>query len=279
MPLDKVLGVIDLVEGRAVRAVAGRRHTYRPYPSEGLRSPDPLRLAQQYRRLGVGGLYVADLDAISGRPLQAAVLGELLAGDLPLWLDAGIRDPGDWRDKQSQLGAAPARWILATETLPADQRPEAFFEADRTAPSSAATAPELTLGLDLNRGVVRSGGVVERPESSAPLEPALELIARWIAAGVRSVLPLDISAVGTRRGPVGAALCRRIRQQFPDVQLISGGGVRDAGDVRTLLAAGCDAVLAATALLDGRIGAASSEEPAQLYKDAPPNSKKLTDRK
>ena len=64
---------------------------------------------------------------------------------------------------------------------------------------------------------------------------------------------LDLAAVGIDGGPQAAAACRPIRQSHPDVELISGGGVRGLADLKAFEEAGCDAVLVASALHDGRL--------------------------
>ena len=48
----------------------------------------------------------------------------------------------------------------------------------------------------------------------------------------------------------------RIRRAAPELTLAAGGGVRNPADIERLAACGCDAALVATALQDGRIGAA-----------------------
>jgi phosphoribosylformimino-5-aminoimidazole carboxamide ribotide isomerase len=48
-------------------------------------------------------------------------------------------------------------------------------------------------------------------------------------------------------------LCRRLRAARPSLELISGGGVRSHDDLRLLSSAGCDWVLVASALHDGRL--------------------------
>jgi phosphoribosylformimino-5-aminoimidazole carboxamide ribotide isomerase len=51
-------------------------------------------------------------------------------------------------------------------------------------------------------------------------------------------------------------LCRELRGVYPQLELLTGGGVRNVGDLRQLVASGCDAVLVASALHDGRLSAA-----------------------
>jgi phosphoribosylformimino-5-aminoimidazole carboxamide ribotide isomerase len=50
------------------------------------------------------------------------------------------------------------------------------------------------------------------------------------------------------------SVCERIRKRFPDLELISGGGVRNQDDVNRLAAVGVNGVLVASALHDGSIG-------------------------
>ena len=53
----------------------------------------PLALAAALRDgLGIDCLYLADLDAIEGRPPDLALLDDLAEEGLELWLDAGVRD-------------------------------------------------------------------------------------------------------------------------------------------------------------------------------------------
>ena len=52
-----------------------------------------------------------------------------------------------------------------------------------------------------------------------------------------------------------ALLARAARPGVPDVELLAGGGVRDAGDLRALAGAGAAGALVATALHGGAIGA------------------------
>ena len=66
-----MIGVVDLLGGRAVHARAGRREDYRPVRAVAgsvIEPGDALALARVYiDRLGLTELYAADLDAILGR--------------------------------------------------------------------------------------------------------------------------------------------------------------------------------------------------------------------
>ncbi|MCG8650222.1 MAG: HisA/HisF-related TIM barrel protein, partial [Pirellulales bacterium] len=71
---------------------------------------------------------------------------------------------------------------------------------------------------------------------------------RAAGLGVRRALVLDLRSVGTAAGVATAAICRRIRRQFPQLALLSGGGIRSREDFEELVLAGCQWVLIGTAL-------------------------------
>jgi phosphoribosylformimino-5-aminoimidazole carboxamide ribotide isomerase len=91
------------------------------------------------------------------------------------------------------------------------------------------------------------------PEAWAARQPG-ELARRAIDLGVRRLLLLDLSRVGTGRGPGTEALMDLIRREHPHVSLTVGGGVSRIDEVRALLNAGAKSVLIGSALHDGRIG-------------------------
>ena len=65
---------------------------------------------------------------------------------------------------------------------------------------------------------------------------------------------LDLARVGSGEGP-DVTLLGELHARFPDVELLAGGGVRDAADLRALAAAGASGALVATALHGGAIAA------------------------
>ena len=62
-----IIPAVDLQQGLVVRAVAGRRHAYRPLRSRLAADPASERGPRAQRRVwDFAELYVADLDAIAG---------------------------------------------------------------------------------------------------------------------------------------------------------------------------------------------------------------------
>lgn len=233
----RLIGVIDLKDGRAVAAVGGQRDRYRPLS---LGAPSlhgsAIHLADHYRRLSLRSFYIADLDALCGRVIQWDALDRLVSrcGDShEVLLDVG------WRGNESQSQLATLvqlserhralRWIVATESARG-------CEAVHRLCDSVSPARVL-LGLDYHDGQLKS-----RSGNEAAWLNAVDQLA------LHGAVVLDVAAVGTQRGVATESTCRRVRQRLGDRKLYSGGGIRSGDDARQLLNAGCDGCLVATAL-------------------------------
>jgi phosphoribosylformimino-5-aminoimidazole carboxamide ribotide isomerase len=243
----ELIPVIDLAHGVAVQARAGDRARYPPAAS--VLTPrvagGPLALLQAYRDdLGARECYIADLDAIEGGELQRGPLRDLARAGAPcgLLVDAGVSDPGAALEVLA-LGAD--RVIVGLETL------RSF---DDLASIIVAAAPgRVVFSLDLRRG--RPMWHEAKRDLGGAGPGALSLAGRAVAAGVKSLLVLDVGRIGTGGG-VDLGLVEALRLAFPSVRLLAGGGVSGRPDLDRLRDAGCDGVLLATAIHSGRIGAA-----------------------
>ena len=256
----QVIGVVDLLAGRAVHARAGTRRDYRPVQAVA-RSPiepgDAVALARAYvHDLGVTDLYVADLDAILPRLDNApsaesadlrtrsdagdGLVRRLAAFEVPLWLDAGISSV-DQAQHALELGVA--RVIVGLETLPSYEVLEQICVA--------VGGDRVAFSLDL-----RNGEPIVADSSAVPQgDPADVVAGRAVSAGVGAVIVIDLARVGADTG-LDFDLIARVREATPGLELLAGGGVRGPGDLARLAACGCDGALVATALHDGRLSAA-----------------------
>jgi uncharacterized protein related to proFAR isomerase len=171
-------------------------------------------------------LYIADLDALLGRPRQLPAIDTVrrIAPQLRLWIDAAIR-----HDQDLSAIAERGTPVLASETLTA-------AEAERL----WAACPTAVLSIDY-RGDDFLG------------EPVLlDRLQNWPAG----VIAMNLARVGSGLGPdlkqIGA-----LRRLAP--RLYAAGGVRDASDLQRCRDAGAAGVLVASALHDGRIQRADLE--------------------
>jgi len=241
----RVIGVVDLADGRAVHASGGHRERYAAVTAVAgspIAAGDAVALGRSYTsRLGLRELYVADLDAIAGGPPQESLLAELTAvPGAVVWADAGVSSVERARHLVD-LGAAKV--VVGLETL------RSF---DALASICAAIGGErVAFSLDL-----RDGEPVTSPDFARPcIEPARRLARRAAEAGAGAVIVIDLARVGAGAG-LDLETIAGVREETLRLTLLAGGGVRGAADLASLAHAGCDGALVATALLDGRLGAA-----------------------
>lgn len=241
----RVVPVLDIQHGVAVHGVAGQRDQYRPVATQLVASSRPIDIARAWRmNFGFRELYLADLTAIAGGLFDVATYQALLAAEWHLWLDAGINDWGRCSELLKLLDAARTQChiIVALESLPS------LRELKRIAES--CDTRQLVFSLDLFNGQIWNAS-----EAWLRLTPT-QVASEVAALGIPSLIVLDVASVGTSSGPSTLSLCEAIRQTHPELHLLGGGGVRDVADLARFAAAGCNGVLVATALHDGRITAA-----------------------
>lgn len=234
----RVLPVMDLLDGIVVRGVAGQRDAYQPICSRLAEDADARTVARAFRdRLGLTELYVADLDAIVHDRPNTSIYRCLADDGFDIMVDVGLRDV----ERASETLAAGASAVIAgLEMSPGSKLLRELC---------AAIGPErLIFSLDMQDGVPL--GRLSSAATSDPWDIALQAI----DAGVTRMIVLDLAGVGVDAGVPTQSLCRRLRQEHPRLQLITGGGVRSADDLRDLQLLGIDGALVASALHDGMIG-------------------------
>jgi len=237
----RIVGVIDVRNGRAVHARGGRREEYAPVGSvAGERGDgDPAALARVYVDvLGVRELYVAYLDAIAGGPatMNGGVIRQVAALGVPVWVDAGVASPVA-ADAVLEAGAATV--IVGLETLPSLDALREIVDA--------VGGQRVAFSVDLRGGVPIAPPAVGHGALSVT-----ELVQRAAGGGVGTIIILDLARVGTGAG-IDLDLIAGARRVAPGVALFAGGGVRSRKELDRLAAAGCDGALVATALLSGAL--------------------------
>ena len=234
----KILPVLDLMEGNVVRGVGGRREEYRPIQSVLTDRTEPLAVARAFRdRLGLAEFYVADLDAIRfGRP-QVSIIRQLAAAFPGLWVDVGVHQAGD------------AGWLLEIPGTAAVLGLETLTGPGVVAELIEAYGPDrLVFSLDLKRGSPMGNPAAW--DFRSPLEIAGEVA----EMGIENLIVLDLAQVGESGGVSTLPLCQAIQQDFPRLRLVTGGGIRNADDLKVLRQNRLTGVLIASAFHTGTIG-------------------------
>jgi len=226
-----LIPVLDLRAGQVVHALRGDRQAYRPVVSRLCAGSAPDTVAQALcDHSGSRTLYIADLDALLGGPVQAAVLAGLLQAlpGVTLWVDAGFADAAQARALQQHLGpdAARLRPVFASESLRSRDALRDCF----------AAAPPGLLSLDRRAGrTMDPAGCWEAPALWPP-----------------QVIAMTLEQVGADAGPDLRTLAG-LRARSPSTAFIGAGGIRDAADLARAEAAGAQGWLVASALHAGRL--------------------------
>lgn len=229
----RILPVIDVQQGRVVLARGGNRAHYGPI-DDALHDP-----ADQARHLlectGGDELYLADLDAIERRAPNRLVWRSLADAGIRAWIDAGIRSVEDADEIEADTIVAGLETLDGPEVLGG--------LVERFGPE------RVVFSIDL-----RSGQPIARaPDRWGPPDP-VRLAKAAIERGCVRILRLDLARVGGGEGTGALPWLRSLRESVGDrVELSVGGGVSGLDELMALEEAGASAVLAASALRDGRL--------------------------
>ncbi len=206
--MPHVIPVLDIKRGNIVQAVRGDRARYAPIQSVLTRQTKPAPVLRDLLRFHpFPTVYLADLDAIMGKPSQHGLIVELCRrhAGTEFWVDAGPPLSNDASLPQNY------RPVVGTE-----------FASDWT------HMPERTiLSLDFDQSELRGGEVLwQRPDD-------------W----PERVIVMCLHRVGSQDGP-DLPLMRRIQDMHPRGTLFAAGGARHARDLEQLMKAGWGALIA-----------------------------------
>lgn len=258
-----MIGVVDLKNGLAVHGIAGNRSNYKPVVVAGFASGqgkisgaidgNPIALVNHYRRWGIRQFYLADLNALTGGVVQRDSIEQLIRRNdhreelrREEWIvDIGLNDRAGraeyrWINDLSERGDSNIGWVVPSES--------ATSHATISHLKSNVPPQKLVLGIDFREGVFIGPQTHCTADDLNESRPVEAWICSAASAGITAALLLDVSAVGTSRGPAMLGGCRDLRRRHPDWRILSGGGCRSPGDIKMYLDAGCDACLVATAL-------------------------------
>jgi phosphoribosylformimino-5-aminoimidazole carboxamide ribotide isomerase len=231
----KIVPVIDVLEGRVVHAVRGRRKEYQPLKSNLCASTNPVDVAAALKALGFGELYVADLDAITRGQANFSIFKNIAdKTGFELMVDAGI---DTLKKAESVLESHVSKVIIGTETLP-----------------SISLVAEAIRLFGNDRVVVSLDMMGERVISGfrlGALKDPVAFLREFQEAGVSQIIVLDLARVGSGEGVNVPFLREVLRNMKANVYV--GGGVRDIKDLVELKGVGVFGVLIATALHSGKI--------------------------
>jgi phosphoribosylformimino-5-aminoimidazole carboxamide ribotide isomerase len=217
----KLIPVIDLMDARVVTAKSGKRHAYAPSDTPLCHSSQPQAVMSALLSLHpFDTLYIADLDAISGKGTNLELIRTLYHdhSEITFWVDNGLTD----LEALSRF-ACP---VIGTESL---TRCEQLTRLIASLPSSV-------LSLDFLDERFNGPSGLDRHAECWPVD----------------VIVMTLSRVGTASGPDLTRL-QQVSNQRPDLRLYAAGGIRDLQDLQRLRSIGAAGALLSTALHQGAI--------------------------
>lgn len=231
--MPRLIPCLDVREGRVVK---GRQ--FRDLRDAG----DPAALAARYRAAGADELVVLDVSAtLESRAARAATIEAVRAVlDIPLTVGGGVRSVAD---VEALLAAGADKVAVNTAAV---ESPLLVDELARRFGSQC-----IVVSIDACRRdgqplvVTRSGTQVGRRRAE---EWASEVVAR----GAGEILLTSQDRDGTRSG-YDLDLIALVRARV-GVPVIASGGAATVAHLCAALAAGADAVLAASIFHDGELG-------------------------
>lgn len=239
----QVIPVLDIKDGVAVRAVAGRRSEYRPISSALSASAVPSDVVSAYLdRHAFESIYVADLDGIEHGRAHLRLLDALheAHSGLSFWIDSGFESPDDLARIAGRSWLHPVVGSESQRSFDGYQRLMESWQAFELGP------PRLSLDFN-DRGFIGPVDIERQPGCWPP-----------------DIIVMTLDKVGVNRGPAVSRL-RQIAERAraaaarPECRVYAAGGVRGRDDLGALAGLGCAGVLVASALHDGSLTSADLE--------------------
>lgn len=235
----EAVAVLDIKDGIVVQGKAGERENYQAIESRIVADNDqsPLAVAEAfYNKLGIKKLYIADLDAIMKKNENNIDKIKKIKQELPeleIMLDAALVD---YKTAQNYLDDFLDYYIIATESLTDLKYLKKF----------GSYSEKIIVSIDLKAGqLIHNFKQWEKKKTN-------QIIEEIKSCGFNKFIILDIAAVGTRKGI--AAYIKDLKNSFPELEFITGGGVRDYRDIKPLKRLSFAGVLIATAFHNGSLG-------------------------
>ena len=232
----KIFPAIDLSSGRVVRLWKGR------FDRETVYGNDPAAVARRFREAGARRLHVVDLDGTRREEsVQIEAITALADTGLPLQVGGGIRS----LEGAQRLFDVGVEAVIVGSLAARDARTTcALFEQ--------FGGERIVLALDCRVGADGVPRVLTRGWTTEEQVSVAGLLATYADSGLRRILCTDIERDGTLEGP-NFELYGDLVAEFPRVEVLASGGVRDLEHVARLAALGCAGVIIGRALYEATL--------------------------
>lgn len=223
----KLYPAIDVLDGRAVRLLYGKRDQVTDYG-------DPVDFAKRWADEGAEILHVVDLSGAFGEAGGfEKVLERIARVGVPVQSGGGLRSMADIHRR---FRAGADRVVLGTVCV---EHPEVLYEA------VGRYKEKIVAGIDAKDGFLAVRGWTQLADKDA-----FEFGCEAKALGIADAVFTDIGRDGAL---AGVNVAETVRMGETGLNIIASGGVRDLNDIRALKEQGVYGVILGRALYAGAL--------------------------
>ncbi|MBL7910292.1 MAG: 1-(5-phosphoribosyl)-5-[(5-phosphoribosylamino)methylideneamino]imidazole-4-carboxamide isomerase [Bacteroidia bacterium] len=228
----EIIPAIDIIDGKCIRLTQG------DYSQKTIYNESPLEVALQFESIGIKRLHLVDLDgARQGKLVNIDIL-EKISSKTNLKIDySGGISTDEAIEQVFSCGAD-----IASIGSIAVKNKELFSSW-----LQKYGAAKILLGADVKHEKIAINGWLQTTDILL-----FDFIRDNIDKGVTSIFCTDVSKDGLMEGP-SIELYKKIKNKFPELNLIGSGGVSNREDVLLLKEIGCSGIIIGKAIYEGSI--------------------------
>ncbi len=244
-----IFPAIDIIGGQCVRLVKG------DYATASKVAENPLETAKQFEKAGAEWIHMVDLDgAKAGYPVNTEIYRNIAQNThLKVEVGGGIRT---LETVQAYLDLGISRVILGSAAL---KNPQLVADAVRRFGSD-----KIVVGIDAKNEMVATEGWLETSEVHY-----LDLAAKMIGLGVKTIIFTDISRDGTLSGVSAEQLRKLAEATAGQCNIVASGGVHTLSDIITCRDMGLYGTIAGKSLYQGTLDLAEAIKTADTLRIRP----------
>lgn len=228
----QIIPAIDIIDGKCVRLTQGDYNQKKVY------NENPLEVAKEFEGAGIERLHLVDLDGAKAKHIVNWKVLEKIATKTNLKIDFG---GGLKTDKDAEIAFNSGALQITGGSIAVKDRDtfEGWLEK--------YGSEKIILGADVKNEQIAISGWQETTSLNL-----FDFLADYITKGVKYIICTDIAKDGLLQG-TSVDLYKKIRTEFPDLQLIASGGVTSMKDMEALVEIDCYGAIIGKAIYEGRL--------------------------
>lgn len=228
----EIIPAVDVIGGKCVRLSRGN------YKFKKIYSTDPLEMAKLFERAGLKRLHLIDLEGAKRGRIKNWESIEAIAKNtgLRIQIGGGIRRG---EDIKKLLGLGVERVILGSVAVKAPQLLKRFLKE--------FGKEKIVVDVGTKKGEIYFRGWQKKAKKTLHL-----FLKDLIKLGVKTIICTDIERDGALKGP-NFSLYKKLVKDFPSLEIIASGGIRNKEDLKKLSRAGVQVTIVGKAIYENKI--------------------------